>query len=171
MRRDSAFRCSVFVVLVLAICVQWRLGSDDQSSPDPAISREMLTAHNLIRARIPVPPLRWSDHLSVQAQQWADHLLQTNEFAHRPNPVFGENLYKIAGTVRASPLEVVTDWAFEAHDYSHETNACRAMCGHYTQIVWSDTREVGCAVARDPHHEIWVCEYDPPGNWVGERPY
>jgi len=45
------------------------------------------------------------------------------------------------------------------------------VCGHYTQIVWRDTKQVGCGVARDNRREIWVCNYDPPGNWVGHRPY
>jgi PadR family transcriptional regulator len=49
--------------------------------------------------------------------------------------------------------------------------SCRGVCGHYTQIVWSNTREVGCGVARDSNREVWVCNYNPPGNWIGERPY
>lgn len=165
------FRCWAFVALALIVCAQRHLSSEDQSTPDASIAREMLAGHNLVRARVPVPPLRWSDNLAAQAHEWATRLIQEDQFYHRPHPTFGENLYRMAGTVRASPLEVVTDWALEAHHYSHETNACRAMCGHYTQIVWSDTREVGCAVARDAHHEVWVCNYNPPGNWVGERPY
>ena len=43
--------------------------------------------------------------------------------------------------------------------------------GHYTQIVWRSTVEVGCAVARSGLHEVWVCRYSPPGNVVGQRPY
>jgi hypothetical protein len=38
-------------------------------------------------------------------------------------------------------------------------------------LVWNNTREVGCAVASEPGREVWVCNYDPPGNWIGERPY
>ena len=72
---------------------------------------------------------------------------------------------------RASAAEVVGYWAAEARDYSYRANTCRGMCGHYTQLVWNDTREVGCAVASEPGREVWVCNYDPPGNWVGERPY
>jgi hypothetical protein len=72
---------------------------------------------------------------------------------------------------RALPSDVVGDWASETRDYSYPTNTCAGVCGHYTQLIWSDTREVGCAVARDPAREVWVCNYDPPGNWVGERPY
>jgi hypothetical protein len=45
------------------------------------------------------------------------------------------------------------------------------VCGHYTQIVWRNTKSVGCAVARGKGVEVWVCNYDPPGNYAGQRPY
>ena len=130
----------------------------------------MLAAHNAVRARIGVPPLRWSDRLSAYAHQWAVHLIREGAFYHRSNPVFGENIYEITGR-RAAPAEVVGDWASEARDYRYRSNTCRGVCGHYTQIIWSDTREVGCGVARDAGREVWVCNYNPPGNYIGERPY
>ena len=43
--------------------------------------------------------------------------------------------------------------------------------GHYTQLVWRDTREVGCAVARGTGYDVLVCRYWPAGNWMGESPY
>lgn len=132
----------------------------------------MLAAHNEVRARVDVPPLRWSDRLAAHAQEWANRLLAERQFYHRPHPAFGENLFDVVGPrPHASPAYVVNDWASEASDYSYRANTCRKMCGHYTQLVWGDTREVGCAVARDSNREVWVCNYNPPGNWIGERPY
>jgi uncharacterized protein YkwD len=135
-----------------------------------AFSREMLVAHNRIRARVDVPPLTWSVSLAARAQDWANHLLRQARFYHRPNSNFGENLFEISGA-GATPAEVVGDWASEARDYNYRANACRGLCGHYTQLVWRGTRQVGCSVARTQDREIWVCNYDPPGNWIGERPY
>ena len=76
----------------------------------------------------------------------------------------------IAGA-SASPADVVGDWADEANAYDIRTDACTDVCGHYTQVVWAATRSVGCAAAAGPEEEVWVCEYDPPGNYVGVRPY
>ena len=79
-----------------------------------------------------------------------------------------------AGVVRPAGYggaEVVEGWAAEARNYDYGSNKCNGMCGHDTQIVWGDTKEVGCAAARGGGREAWVCEYDPPGNWVGKRPY
>ena len=137
---------------------------------DAPLVNEILAAHNEVRARVDVPPLRWSNRLAAHAQEWASHLLRDRKFYHRPHPIFGENLFDIMGG-RATPDEVVRTWASEARDYSYRANTCRAVCGHYTQLIWSGTREVGCAIARDPGREVWVCNYNPPGNWIGERPY
>ena len=106
------------------------------------------------------------------AQQWAEELLATGKLSHRPKPQYGENLFEIRGT-HPNPAQVVADWAAEARDYDAAVKACRteAVCGHYTQLVWRNTKQVGCGVARGPDREVWVCNYDPPGNVAGERPY
>jgi pathogenesis-related protein 1 len=172
--RNLVVSCLVFVAASAALCAEWYHTSSTNHIPEPAASlaADMLTAHNQVRARAPVeiPPLRWSDLLTRYAQQWADHLLREGEFRHRPHAVYGENLFVINGP-RATPSDVVGVWASEAAGYSYPANVCRGVCGHYTQLVWSETREVGCAVARDAVTEVWVCNYDPPGNWVGELPY
>lgn len=134
-----------------------------------SLPREMIGAHNAVRARVDAPPLAWSDRLAAVARDWADTLLTRHQFFHRPRSRYGENLFEITGA-SMSPVEVVAEWAAESRDYDYQTNTCRAVCGHYTQIVWRDTREVGCAVARGRGREVWVCNYDPPGNWVGRRP-
>lgn len=135
-------------------------------------TEDMLAAHNAVRAKAGVPPLVWSDRLAESARKWAETLLARNEFAHPANPPYGQNLLKVSGThPRVSPGEVVSRWAAEARNYDYRSNRCTEVCGHYTQLVWRDTQAVGCGVARDDRTEIWACDYDPPGNVVGERPY
>lgn len=136
----------------------------------PKLAEEMVRAHNSVRAGVGSDPLTWSEQLAGSAQEWANTLVRRGQFAHRPNSNYGENLYEITGGF-ASAEDVVDAWAGESRDYSYRSNSCRGVCGHYTQIVWADTRRVGCAVARGHGREIWVCEYDPPGNWVGRRPW
>lgn len=143
---------------------------DKQSAATSSLAREMLAAHNTVRAGVGIAPLTWSDRLTARAQEWANTLLARNQFVHTPNSPYGENLYEIAGAT-ATPTQVVDAWAAESRNYDYGSNKCRRVCGHYTQIVWGETKEVGCAVARDSGREVWVCEYNPPGNWVGKRPY
>jgi uncharacterized protein YkwD len=157
------------ILLAATAAGQWRHFDDHQPAAS-SFAREMLDAHNALRRRAGTPALVWSERMAAQARDWADTLLARGQFAHRPNPKYGENLYEISGAP-ATPVEVVSDWASEARDYDYRSNRCRDVCGHYTQIIWASTREVGCAVARGGGREVWVCNYDPPGNWVGERPY
>jgi pathogenesis-related protein 1 len=138
--------------------------------PMQSLSQEMLAAHNAIRARVGERPLVWSPQVATVAQDWANRLLATGAFSHRPDNRYGENLYTISGA-SASVAEVVNAWAAEERGYDIRSNACAGVCGHYTQLVWANTRAVGCAVAASGYRQVWVCDYDPPGNIIGERPY
>ncbi|HTI80559.1 MAG TPA: CAP domain-containing protein [Acetobacteraceae bacterium] len=141
-----------------------------QPAPASALAQEMLDRHNAVRARVGVPPLSWSDSLAQTAQDWADYLIATNALFHSPDNRYGENLYGISGGT-ASPSDVVSFWAQEAAGYDIRRDTCRGVCGHYTQLVWRNTRELGCAAATNAARQVWVCEYSPPGNIVGFRPY
>lgn len=157
---------------------------------EPAAMQGMLATHNQVRASVGVPPLQWSGQMAAYAQQWADYLAVNNgcEMQHRShahaNPLsVGENLFWGSplrwsdGRIEVqtiSPAKVAQDWADERADYNYVSNTCRpgAQCGHYTQMVWRNTTEVGCGMTVCPDKaQLWVCNYNPPGNWVGERPY
>lgn len=135
-----------------------------------SVPNEMLQAHNSVRRSLDLPPMAWSDALAARAQEWAQSLLAKGQFLHHPKSPYGENLFEINGA-HASPTRVVNAWAAEARNYDYRSNRCSGTCGHYTQIVWRDTKEVGCGVARGVRREVWVCEYNPPGNRIGQRPY
>jgi pathogenesis-related protein 1 len=147
--------------------------------------RETLNEHNRWRAAVGVPVLRWSDDLADSAQRWADNLRRSRNClpAHSPDPARGENLYW-AGALRwsdgrvetqaVSPMLVVGAWAEERNRYDPLAGACRpgAVCGHYTQLVWRRTTEVGCGMAVCPDlSQVWVCHYRPPGNYADQRAY
>ena len=166
-------RHTFWLLIVLAGTggAQWRrFGEGRQAIAPSSLARDMLAAHNAVRARVGIAPLAWSDRLAARSQDWADSLLARKQFVHRPNSTYGENLFEITGAA-ASPAQVIDFWAAESKNYDYRSNKCRGVCGHYTQIVWGDTKEVGCAVARGGEREVWVCNYDPPGNWIGKQPY
>ena len=131
----------------------------------------LVEAHNAWRARYATEPVTWSDELGAFAQAWADHLAaQGMELRHRsPNP-HGENLFWSKGP-RQTPKDVVDSWGSEEKRYSRSSNNWWPAAAHFSQLVWKSTRHVGCGVARVGDQEIWVCNYDPRGNWSGETPY
>ncbi|HEX3877690.1 MAG TPA: CAP domain-containing protein [Bryobacteraceae bacterium] len=137
-----------------------------------SLESRLLDAQNAVRAKLGLKPFTWSAKLAQAAQEWADTLIKEGSFRHRPNSSWGQNLFEVTGG-EYLPEQVVAGWAGEAKDYDLASNHCKPerICGHYTQIVWRTTREVGCAVAHGGNREVWVCEYSPPGNYVGMRPY
>lgn len=158
-------------ILSMTLCAgaKSRPTKQPRAQPVPVIAREMLAIHNAIRDELKLPRLQWSSRLAAFSQKWADTLLARNRAAHNPNSPYGENIF-VTGT-GSTPGMVVKEWASEARDYSYRTNECLSDCGHYTQLVWRRTQRVGCAIARGAGREVWVCSYDPPGNYSDEWPY
>ena len=150
-------------------------------------SDEIVAVHNKWRAKVGVGELSYSPELALSAQAWADNLKQTNQCRMRhskPEGKYGENIYWASAIAwsdgRREPQQVpsakpVDSWGSEVADYNYSKNSCKPgkMCGHYTQIVWKDTKQVGCALAvcEDTQDQVWVCQYRPAGNWVGRKPY
>ncbi len=140
--------------------------------PSKSEAKEMLDRHNHWRTEVGVPPLEWSDELAKSALDWAKKLKADKCGFYHSSVGLGENIWK--GTAGYYSITAVVDaWASEKADYNYKTNKCKAgkMCGHYTQIVWSTTKKVGCAKIECNGTTTWVCQYDPPGNWVGKKPY
>lgn len=147
-----------------------------------------ITAHNKWRAEVGVAEkLSYSPALALSAQAWADNLKKTNRCQMRhskPDGKYGENIFWGSALKwsdgrkelqKVTPEQVVDSWGSEKADYNYANNSCTPgkMCGHYTQVVWRDTTTVGCAMAvcEDSQEQVWVCQYQPAGNWVGKKPY
>src|SRR5262249_39805828 len=111
--------------------------------------------------------------LAATAQAFAEQC----HFQHSRKKGLGENIFAASG--RATPEEMVDSWVSEKKSYNYARNRCRGACGHYTQVVWARSLRGGCGVAQCTSNspfgrgpwQFWVCNYDPPGNYIGERPY
>lgn len=118
-------------------------------------------------------PLIWDGKLASYATWWANQRRYDCSLTHSTGP-YGENLFWGSGS-DWTPTFAVQSWVVEGRSYNYNTNSCdgRGMCGHYTQIVWRDTKRLGCArvVCENGAGVFITCNYDPPGNYVGERPY
>jgi hypothetical protein len=142
-------------------------------------NERLLAAHNRERMALGVPPLAWNDQLAVEARSWAVQLAATGEFKHSPDAPGkepeGENLW--AGTPRAfTPESMVGLWVAEKKDYhpgvfpNNSRSGDVENVGHYTQLIWRRSGEVGCATAVGQTEEFLVCRYSRAGNVYGERP-
>jgi pathogenesis-related protein 1 len=116
----------------------------------------MLDAHNAVRARHCAPPMSWSPALAASAQQWANRCV----FNHDRNNPYGENL---AWGTRLSAREAFGLWYEEISQYNWRAPGF-GPAGHFTQVIWRDSRQLGCAAARCGDEVYWVCRYAPAGN-------
>ena len=139
---------------------------------------ELLREHNKARAEVGVGPLHWSKQLALYAEEWATHLVLTKcRLEHRPDSgtwqqVHGENLFMgTAGYYGVA--DAVKEWVSEKKYYKGGTltSSNWEASGHYTQVVWKDTTQLGCAKVACKGNIIVVCNYDPPGNFLGQKPY
>ncbi len=170
--RKTEVNVSIDRIITLTEARQRRIATNVYDVASNTGIRQMVNAHNSWRQEIGVAPLSWSPKLASFAQDWANTLVARNEFKHRANNNYGENLAASQGK-SFSPTSVVKYWGEEVRDYNYKTNSCKSgeMCGHYTQLVWNKTKEVGCAKAQSGNKEVWVCNYNPPGNYIGQKPY
>ncbi len=146
-------------------------GRDGVSRLSEATVGEMLRAHNEVRRQRQIAPLTWSYNLEAAAQQWAMHLSSIGALQHDRSRRVGQNLFVSYGQ-RVPPAFVVGKWADESKDYDERRFQCAKgeVCGHFTQLIWRGTKEVGCGVAGGADGQFWVCYYSPPGNIIGYKP-
>jgi uncharacterized protein YkwD len=141
------------------------------SPGEPEALRGFVAAHNRHRMEHCAPPLAWSPKIAAVAQKWADHLRDAGgcRVLQHSGGEYGENL--AAATVGLLTNEAVVDmWYGELEQYNFKKPGFGMNTGHFTQLVWAATRQIGCGVATCGDAEIWVCNYDPPGNVDGEYP-
>lgn len=149
-----------------------RPGFNLTGRPKPSLSRQFLDAHNLVRLQLNEQPLIWDRSLARYARRWGAQRAGDCQMLHSYGP-YGENIFW-AGQDHWTATEAVQSWVRENQFYNPETNQCDPgqMCGHYTQVVWKGSSRVGCSKVKCLTGGIlYICEYDPPGNYVNENPF
>ena len=151
----------------------------------PEEQQQMLDLHNTLRAKYGAPPLTWDATLASCAQDWANQRAAGEQQAHRSPNRYGENVFGNwsccdPAAFTSTPADPMGFWGGEEPNYDVATNSCVAgtVCGHFTQVVWSTTTQLGCGKALTPDSPqpgatsaSWVCNYNPPGNMAGRAPY
>lgn len=133
--------------------------------------QDWLEPHNAARAQVGVQPLVWHPTLENYARYYAQTRAGDCAMIHSQDIPYGENL--AAGSGSFSARDAVRMWVNEISNYDYGSNSCvGGECLHYTQVVWADTNYVGCARARcDNGWYFTICNYYPPGNYIGQRPF
>ncbi|KAH7052529.1 CAP domain-containing protein, partial [Linnemannia elongata] len=133
----------------------------------------VLKTHNSARARYGARPLQWNGFLAPRVEQYA----RMCKYAHSDaQSRYGENLH--ASIDPNTDMEsAMTSWMSEASKYNYNQPGFSSATGKFTQVVWKNTTQVACGIARCPAGAIFaqpstliVCRYTPPGNFPGQFP-
>ncbi|CAH3120076.1 unnamed protein product [Porites lobata] len=151
------------------------------TQPPEVDAGDCLGAHNAKRALHGAQPLTWSSTLAQEAKEWADTLIEKEkpEHAHTDD---GENLFWGTATKAYTCVNAVESWYNEEPDYPYnnpptteEEFYVTPQFGHFTQIVWKGTHQVGAALATKNLGNgyiktVIVARYSPRGNILGQFP-
>jgi len=171
----------LFTTIVFNACTVFgqTVPNETGSKVNQKVAQEALDFHNKVRKDVGTPPLEWSVELAKYAQAWADNLAKNKcAFEHRPysgewKQIHGENIFWGSAS-SYNAIDASKSWYSEIKDYKHGplTENNWSVAGHYTQMVWRTTAKVGIGQAVCKNGEILiVANYDPAGNYMGEKAY
>ncbi|ORX57569.1 PR-1-like protein [Hesseltinella vesiculosa] len=119
----------------------------------------ILNLHNKFRAAHQAPPLKWDTKVAAYAQKWTSHCV----FQHSQGQ-YGENL----AMGYSNWADAITAWYDEYKQYSYNNPGFGESTGHFTQVVWRTSTKLGCGVSSCNGRPIYSCNYNPPGNMIGD---
>uniref|UniRef100_T1GJX7 SCP domain-containing protein n=1 Tax=Megaselia scalaris TaxID=36166 RepID=T1GJX7_MEGSC len=83
---------------------------------------------------------------------------------HRPESPYGENIFMGVGMDSVDASKPVQAWYDEIKLYDFQKPVFDPKIGHFTQLVWKNSKKLGVAIAQKEKTIIVVANYDPPGN-------
>lgn len=142
-----------------------------KTSSDDSFEAEFLDTHNEYRRKHGVPPLTLSRKLNKYAEEWAKILVKKGKMEHRDQNDYGENIYFAWSSdpnFKVTGADPVDKWYSEIKDHTFGREPKSLASGHFTQVIWEDSKEVGVGMAKSKEGQIYVvANYYPPGNVVG----
>ncbi|KAL2082682.1 hypothetical protein ACEWY4_022500 [Coilia grayii] len=178
---------SITFVLALSCLLQvpatWGEVNVQLDTNNIAVQQDIVNKHNELRRSVKptasnMLKMSWNSEAAANAQKWADTCAERHS---PPNDRristsgCGENLF-----FSSAPLPwdaAIQAWFNEDKNYQYGHGAIgNAVVGHYTQLVWYRSNEIGCGVARCPdsgYEYFYVCQYCPAGNvfFAGQNGY
>ncbi|KAL4217779.1 CRISP [Mactra antiquata] len=139
--------------------------------------KEAVNSHNEYRSKHSAGPLVASEDLTKYSQNYADKLAKADKMEHSNCTLpdggrVGENLYCFWSsdkTAMPSATDAVKSWYDEIKDYDFGKGGFAMNTGHFTQVVWKGSKELGMAWAKASSGTTYVvANYRPAGNMLGD---
>lgn len=136
------------------------------------IKKDILNKHNYYRSRHQVDDLKWNKEIQVIAQAYSEKIAPGHSLVHSSNTYkgqsLGENLYMSYGGMSGEAAS--NSWYNEVDNYDFSSHSSKGgkVTGHFTQLVWKGSTEIGCGAACDGTYCVCCCNYYPAGNFLGK---
>lgn len=138
---------------------------------NPSQISEITNYINSFRIKHLSPNLTYSQDISDFSTKWASNLLDNNKFEHSGNVLYGENLAMRSGSALKNDIvagikKSVDEWYNEIQYYDFTNGKFDPKTGHFTALVWADTKKYGIAYKFDEIKKkyVVVMNMSPPGN-------
>lgn len=136
------------------------------------IRSEMLTRHNYYRAQHQVNDLTRVAAIEAIAQNYSNYLASINSLSHSSNyylgSKLGENLY-YGPKYSTIGINTVDAWYEEVINYDFNNPGYKSGIGHFTQVVWKGSQQLGCGIGCNSNNYCFVtCNYYPGGNILSQ---
>ena len=176
MNKKISVKITIILIMTVILTVPSTMLQISQAQISQSDQNTILSMHNDERKEVNSPPLTWSSNLATQSQDYANQLstmglvCNAQQCDQTPHGASNENL--AGGSPGTSIATHVQGWADEKSDYNGQPiPSGNNPAGHYTAMVWQNTKEIGCGFTSTDQMNFLVCRYNPPGNFVGEMPY
>ncbi|EEF40266.1 pathogenesis-related protein 1 [Ricinus communis] len=157
----------LFYFMIMSLALLFSSNAQDTN-------QDYINSHNDARVAVGagLGNMTWNETVADYARDYANQRIADCNLVHSDGP-YGENLAWGSGDL--SGLDAVRMWVDEKAFYDYNSNTCTGgqQCGHYTQVVWRDSISLGCAkvTCNNGLGTLITCNYYPPGNVIGQRPY
>ncbi|CAF2054817.1 BnaC06g03200D [Brassica napus] len=169
----NAFTATSLPIVAISILL---IASSVQSTEQ----QDFINTHNAARSLVGVPNLVWDAAVASYALNYANARKSDCNLVHSTGP-YGENLAKGSSST-FSAISAVNLWVAEKPYYNYTSNSCTGIYNIYitnnsypiilTRVVWRESVKLGCARVQCTNGWWFVtCNYDTPGNYIGEYPY
>ncbi|CAH8602200.1 unnamed protein product [Schistosoma bovis] len=148
------------------------------------LSQKLETVHrlhtyyrnSLLLCKVPSQPpaydmevLRWNKKLARNAQQVANKCDLNFDLV---NDKLLEQFESVGQNVAETDTieNAMENWFRESHNYNYEIDKCNGSCSNYRQMVWAQTKHIGCGLNKCKTKLMIVCNYSPSADDKG-KPY
>ncbi|XP_077986018.1 Golgi-associated plant pathogenesis-related protein 1-like [Glandiceps talaboti] len=136
------------------------------------LKKQILEAQNYHRCLHGVPPLEWDPKLEKFAKGVARRNAAIGNIDHTHDAIYGENIHmqELREDEHQSGYGFSLAWYSEIELYHFGKPVFDGSTGHFTALIWKNTKTVGCDFA-DKEGDyfnlyVGVCNYEPMGNFL-----